>query len=103
MMSERTAMNNPVPFAGLAIGGKRTASSDGNTTTPRNPSSLAPIVGDVPAPDDDAARAVCIAHERFSAGRWMPLLRWARGQLLQRIANLVRERAETLAQIESQN
>ncbi|MFO7321948.1 MAG: aldehyde dehydrogenase family protein [Chloroflexota bacterium] len=96
-------MNNPVPFEGLAIGGKRTASSDGKTTTVYNPATGAPIAEVAAATADDVDRAVCIAHERFSAGRWKEMRSRERGQLLQRIANLVRERAETLAQIESQN
>jgi acyl-CoA reductase-like NAD-dependent aldehyde dehydrogenase len=91
------------PFEGLAIGGKRLASADGKTVPAYNPAdgSIIAQVAQATAADVDAA--VKTAHSRFSEGRWKQMRSRERGQLLQRIANLVREKSETLAQIESRN
>jgi betaine-aldehyde dehydrogenase len=94
---------NSTPFEGLAIAGQRCAASDGATMDIHNPANGAVIARVAQATAADVDRAVQTAHARFSGGSWQRMRTRERGQLLQRIANLVRERAEALAQIESRN
>ncbi|HVU09735.1 MAG TPA: aldehyde dehydrogenase family protein [Phototrophicaceae bacterium] len=91
------------PFAGLAIGGKRVASSDGKTAPAYNPATGAIIAQVAQANAADVDLAVTTAHAQFTNGKWKQIHTRERGQILQRIANLVRENLEMLAQIESQN
>lgn len=92
-----------IPFEGLAIGGRRVASADGRTTPIVNPANGEVIAHVAAATPDDVDAAVKTAHERFTQGAWKQMRSRERGQVLQRIANLIRERQEMLAQIESQN
>jgi acyl-CoA reductase-like NAD-dependent aldehyde dehydrogenase len=90
-------------FEGLAIGGKRVASADGRTAQVHNPATGAVMADVAQATSADVDAAVQSAHNSFSSGAWKQMHTRERGQLLQRIANLVREKLEVLAQIESQN
>src|SRR5688572_11969495 len=90
-------------FEGLAIGGRRVASADGRTTAVYNPATGEIIVQVASATPQDVDTAVKTAHERDSQGAWKTMRTRERGQILQRVANLIRERQEMLAQIESQN
>jgi len=92
-----------IPFEGLAIAGQRSAASDGATIDIHNPANGQVMARVAQATAQDVDRAVRTAHERFGAGAWKKMRTRERGQLLQRIANLVRERVELLAQIESRN
>ncbi len=92
-----------IPFEGLAIGGKRIASGDGRDAPVYNPANNGVIAQVAQATVQDVDSAVKIAHERFSSGAWKTMRSRERGQLLQRIANLIREKQEMLAQIESRN
>ncbi len=88
-------------FEGLAIGGKRIAASDGRTAPTTNPSTGETIAQVAQANAADVDSAVKTAHTTFSTGRWHDMHTRERGQILHRIANLIRERVEFLAQIES--
>ncbi|MBZ0276403.1 MAG: aldehyde dehydrogenase family protein [Anaerolineae bacterium] len=90
-------------FEGLAIGGKRVASSDGKTAPAYDPSSGEIIAQVAQATAADVDQAVKTAHARYSEGVWKQMHTRERGQIMQRIANLIREKAEMLAQIESRN
>jgi betaine-aldehyde dehydrogenase len=90
-------------FEGLAIGGKRVTSSDGRTAPVYNPATGARMADVAQANAADVDAAVQVAHARFTTGAWKDMHTRERGQTLQRIANLVREKLEFLAQIESQN
>jgi betaine-aldehyde dehydrogenase len=92
-----------IPFEGLAIGGKRVPSADGRTVPTVNPADNKLIAEVAQATPADVDAAVRLAHERFTSGAWKQIRSRERGQVLQRIANLIRERLEMLAQIESQN
>ncbi|MBE0690134.1 MAG: aldehyde dehydrogenase family protein, partial [Anaerolineae bacterium] len=92
-----------IPFEGLASGGKRIASADGRTAPAYNPATGQPIADVAQASAADVDATVKLAHQRFSEGAWKTMRSRERGQILQRIANLIRERQETLAQIESAN
>jgi betaine-aldehyde dehydrogenase len=94
---------NRVLFEGLAIAGKRVASADGRTAPAYNPANSEVIAQVAQATAADVDQAVKAAHARFSEGVWKQMRSRERGQLLQRIANLIRDKAEMLAQIESQN
>jgi acyl-CoA reductase-like NAD-dependent aldehyde dehydrogenase len=92
-----------VPFEGLAIGGQRITGSDGRTAPTYNPATGKIIAQVAQANAADVDQAVKTAHQHFTEGRWKQMRTRERGQILQRIANLIRERVEFLAQIESRN
>jgi betaine-aldehyde dehydrogenase len=94
---------NPKIFEGLSINGKRVASADGRTSSTYNPADGEVIAEVAQATAADVDQAVKTAHTRFSEGVWKQMRTRERGQLLQRIANLIRDKAEMLAQIESRN
>lgn len=94
---------NQKVFEGLSINGKRVASADGRTSSTYNPANGEVIAEVAQATAADVDSAVKTAHARFSEGAWKQMRTRERGQLLQRIANLIREKAEVLAQIESRN
>jgi betaine-aldehyde dehydrogenase len=92
-----------IAFEGLAIGGKRVPSADGRTAPVHDPATGEVIAEVAQASAADVDLAVKTAHTRFAEGAWKQMRSRERGQLLQRIANLVREKSEILAQIESRN
>lgn len=92
-----------IPFEGLAIGGQRVASADGRTAPALDPSNNSVLAHVAQATSEDVDRAARLAHDRFSHGAWKQIRTRERGQILQRIANMIRERQEMLAQIESRN
>lgn len=90
-------------FEGLAIGGQRVASADGKTAPVYEPATGEVLAQVAQATAADVDAAVKTAHARFSEGAWKQMRTRERGQILQRIANLIREKSEMLAQIESKN
>jgi len=92
-----------IPFEGLMIGGQRAVSADGKTAPVYEPASGDVLAQVAQATAVDVDRAVQTAHHRFSEGSWKQMRSRERGQILQRIANLIREKSEMLAQIESRN
>ncbi len=96
-------VTNQKTFEGLSINGRRVASADGRTSSTYNPANGEVIAEVAQATATDVDQAVKAAHARFSEGAWKQMRTRERGQLLQRIANLIREKAEMLAQIESRN
>jgi len=90
-------------FEGLAIDGQRVASADGKTAPVYEPATGEILAQVAQATAADVDRAVKTAHARFGEGKWKQMRTRERGQILQRIANLIREKAEMLAQIESKN
>lgn len=88
-------------FEGIMIGGKRITASDGRTAPTTNPATGAVIAQVAQASAVDVDTAVKTAHKTFTEGRWHEMHTRERGQILQRIANLIRDRIEFLAQIES--
>ncbi|MFN8379657.1 MAG: aldehyde dehydrogenase family protein [Anaerolineae bacterium] len=91
------------PFEGLMIAGERVASADGRTASAVNPADNSVLAQVAQATAADVDAAVQAAHARFTAGAWKTMRSRERGQLLQRIANLIREKQDYLAQIESRN
>jgi acyl-CoA reductase-like NAD-dependent aldehyde dehydrogenase len=92
-----------IAFEGLAIGGKRVASADGKTAPVYEPATGNVLAQVAQATAADVDNAVKTAHARFTEGAWKQMRSRERGQILQRIANLIREKSEMLAQIESRN
>ncbi len=85
----------------LVIGGRRTASSSGETFTVTDPSTgeeLATIAQAGPA-DVDAAVAAALAE--FETGTWRRTNATQRGKVLLRVAALLRDRAEDFAVAEA--
>jgi betaine-aldehyde dehydrogenase len=92
-----------VPFEGLAIDGRRVAGSEGKESPAFDPATGEVIARVAQAGAEDVDRAVGIAHARFTEGAWKRMNSRQRGHLLQRIADRIRDRVETLARIESSN
>jgi len=87
---------------GLAIGGERLPAGDGQTAPAFDPSTGAVIAQVSQATADDVDAAVAIAHTAFH-GEWRRISSRDRGQILQRVANRLRERLEEIAILESRN
>ncbi|HEX9074599.1 MAG TPA: aldehyde dehydrogenase family protein, partial [Anaerolineae bacterium] len=96
-------MSDKVPFEGLLIDGKRVPGMEGKTTDVYNPANGEVIAQVAQAGAADADRAVQAAHRRFSEGAWHKMNSRARGQLLQRIADLMRDNLGKFRQLESKN
>lgn len=92
-----------IPFEGLLIDGKRVPSADGKTTDVVNPANTEVIARVAAATKEDADRAVRTAHARYEQGAWRKMNSRERGQLLQRIANLMRDNLMKFRQLESKN
>lgn len=88
---------------GLSINGERVKGSEGKTTDIVDPSNGMKIASVAMASKTDVDHAVRTAHERFRQGDWRTTDSRSRGQLLQKVADLIREKLEYLAGIESKN
>lgn len=86
---------------GLYIGGEWIDSTSGGSLTIEDPSTGEPISQVVDASPEDVEAAVMSAHECFEAARWRGLLPAARERILLKLADLVEENAEMLAQLET--
>ncbi|HEV7671868.1 MAG TPA: aldehyde dehydrogenase family protein [Thermoanaerobaculia bacterium] len=87
---------------GLAIGGERRPASGGQTTLVFDPATGDVIAEVAQATTTDVDAAVAIANTAFT-GEWRRISSRDRGQILQRVANRLRERLEEIAAVESQN
>jgi betaine-aldehyde dehydrogenase len=86
----------------MVIGGEQVAAADGQTFDV-----VSPVTGEIIARvakggAEDVDRAVAAAQRAFD-GEWHTWSQTRRGQALQRLANLTRDHAEELAQLESRN
>lgn len=85
----------------MFINGEWTESSSGRTFTSINPATL-DMIAEVPRGDsDDIDRAVQAAREAFESAEWREILPAERGRILFRMANLIRERKDELAALET--
>ncbi|MFF5475806.1 aldehyde dehydrogenase family protein [Streptomyces sp. NPDC012935] len=87
----------------LFIGGRWREAADGARAEVVDPSRGAVVttVSDAGAADVDAA--VRAAREAFDAGAWSRLSGRERGRVLHRVAELIRENADTVAELESRD
>jgi betaine-aldehyde dehydrogenase len=90
-------------FQGLHIDGRRAEAADGATGQTFDPSTGEAIATVARAGVDDADRAVRSADAAFRDGDWSKMSPRARGEVLRRISDLVRQNLEELARIESRD
>lgn len=87
----------------LLINGKRIPALSGQTTTLINPATGEPLAEIAKGGSDDVDSAVGSAHRAFYEGPWRRLNSRERTHLLLLLSMLIREHAEELARLESQN
>ena len=87
----------------LLIGGKRMAAADGRTFETTNPATGEVLAGVAEAGAEDVERAVAAARKAFDEGPWPQWPAGRRGKTLLKIANLIAERVNDLARLESQD
>jgi acyl-CoA reductase-like NAD-dependent aldehyde dehydrogenase len=87
----------------LIIGGEHRPAADGATFTVEEPARGEPMAEGAKASVEDAHRAVAAARRAFDEGPWPRTSATERGRVLQRVANLVRERLEAIATVEARN
>ncbi|MDC0765476.1 aldehyde dehydrogenase family protein [Streptomyces sp. HD] len=87
----------------LFIGGQWREAADGARTEVVDPSRgvVLTTVADAGAADMDAA--VCAARDAFDEGAWSGLSGRERGRVLHRVAELIRENADAIAELESRD
>jgi betaine-aldehyde dehydrogenase len=91
------------PFEGLLLGGARVPAADGAEAPVYDPATGGVLARVAQAGPEDVDRAVQAAHARFASASWRGMSGRARGRLLQRIADRIREESERLAGVESRN
>lgn len=87
----------------LLISGERVASADGQTFQTYNPATGELLAEVARAGVEDANRAVAVARTAFDEGPWP---RWSardRGRALLRVASIMRERLDALAELETRD
>jgi acyl-CoA reductase-like NAD-dependent aldehyde dehydrogenase len=85
----------------LFVGGRWREAADGARTEVVDPSRGAAVTTVVEAGAADVDAAVRAAREAFDEGAWSGLSGRERGRILHRVAELIRENADELAQLES--
>jgi len=85
----------------LIIGGERPGAADGRTFETLDPATGEPIAVGAHAGAEDVDRAVRAARAAFEDGPWASMAAADRGALIQRLAQLVEEHADELAELES--
>ncbi len=90
-------------FEGLLLAGERVPAADGAEAAVHDPATGAVLARVAQAGTEDVDRAVRAAHAAFAGGPWRAMNSRARGRLLQRIADRMREDGERLAGVESRN
>ncbi|QBD81803.1 gamma-aminobutyraldehyde dehydrogenase [Ktedonosporobacter rubrisoli] len=87
----------------LLINGELVNSSTGKTSDDINPAT-GEVIAQVPESTlDDMNRAVAAARAAFDDGRWSGLTHATRASMLEKLATLVEEHADELAELESQD
>jgi acyl-CoA reductase-like NAD-dependent aldehyde dehydrogenase len=87
----------------LLIAGQSSDAASGETFTVANPATNTIIANVAKAGREDADRAIAAARKAFDEGPWPKMTPYERGRVLQKIADLLRERADEIGQIESLN
>jgi betaine-aldehyde dehydrogenase len=87
----------------LLINGELVNSSSGKTVPDINPATGEPITQVPESSIEDVNRAVAAAREAFQDGRWSDLPHGARAAALEKLATLLGEHAQELAELESQD
>lgn len=87
----------------LLIDGERVPSAEGRTFQTYNPATGTVLADVALAGEEDVNRAVAAARRAFDSGPWPRMKPVERGRLLRRVADLIRERLDTLAELETRN
>ena len=87
----------------LVIDGKRVASASGQTYATINPATGAALADVAEAGLEDVERAVAAARRAFDEGPWPNWPASQRAQVLFKMAALIRERVDELAELETRN
>jgi acyl-CoA reductase-like NAD-dependent aldehyde dehydrogenase len=85
----------------LLIGAERVGAADGRTFQSIDPATGDPFAELAHAGAEDVDRAVKVARAAFEDGPWTNLPAAERGRLIERLAQLVEEHADELAELES--
>ncbi|MGH2911595.1 MAG: aldehyde dehydrogenase family protein [Solirubrobacteraceae bacterium] len=86
---------------GLLIGSERVAAVDGRTFATLDPASGREIATVPQAGVEDVAKAVSAARAAFDSGSWASMAPSERGRLMNALADVLEQRQEEIAQIES--
>jgi len=92
-----------VIFEGLSIDGDRVKGSEDEVLEIFDPSNGKKIAIVAQASIDDVNHTVEVTYQRFIKGEWKSMSSRVRGQLLQKVADLIRDKLDYLARLESQN
>ncbi len=87
----------------LLLNGEAVPAASGETFEVTNPARNAVIATVAKAGRADVDRAVAIARQAFDEGPWPRMNSSERGRIVRKIGDLIRERADELAQLESLN
>ncbi len=87
----------------LFIDGKLVAAETGKTFHTHNPATGEPIAEVAEASDADVDRAVRAAHRALEQGPWPQMVASERAAVMFKVAQLLRERADALAKLETTN
>jgi acyl-CoA reductase-like NAD-dependent aldehyde dehydrogenase len=85
----------------MFIGGEWVGSEGGETFSSINPADRTPLAEAPRAREEDVDRAVRAARGAFEGSEWAGMVPAERGRILQRMAAMVRERAEELSRLET--
>src|SRR5262249_55018038 len=96
-------MEKDVPYEALLIDGRRVPSANGQPAPILNPATGETIAYGSQADPEDRNAAGPAARRSFDAGAWRRAGASERAQALRRLAALMREQAEELAQLETRN
>jgi acyl-CoA reductase-like NAD-dependent aldehyde dehydrogenase len=88
---------------GLLIAGERVESADGRTFTTYEPATGEALAEVALAGEEDVNRAVAAARQAFDEGPWPRMSAARRGRALLKVSQLLRERRDTLAELETRN
>jgi acyl-CoA reductase-like NAD-dependent aldehyde dehydrogenase len=88
---------------GWLLAGERVPSADGQTFPTYNPATSAVLAEVALAGEADVERAVAAARRAFDDGPWPRMKPVERGRILRRVADLLRERLDALAELETRN
>src|SRR5262245_26467940 len=97
------AKTGAAEYQGLLIAGERRESADGGTYSTYNPATGAVIAEVALAGVEDVNRAVRAARGAFDEGPWPSWPATRRGRVLLKVAQILRERRDSLAELETRN
>jgi acyl-CoA reductase-like NAD-dependent aldehyde dehydrogenase len=87
----------------LLIAGKYVDAAEGETFLSTNPANDRAFARVAKASKEDVDRAVAAARKAFDEGPWPRMAPYQRGRIIQKLADLIRERADEIALLESQD